>query len=55
MESFVDNKSSNVSISELMEEIIQILQTTNPRAVRLVYAYLMGLTDGKKDEVVFQN
>ena len=42
-----ENKSCSVSISELVKEINRMLQE-NPRAVRLVYAYLIGLTGSGK-------
>lgn len=44
-----ENKKYSVSISELIEEINRILQA-NPRAVRLVYAYLIGLTGSRKNK-----
>ena len=44
----------NTSPKDLMEEIIRMLQE-NPRAIQLVYAYLIGFTEIRKNKDLIAN
>lgn len=44
----------NAAPKDLMEEIIRILQE-NQRAIPLVYAYLIGFTEARKNKDTIKN